>query len=445
MLLLTAIDCRVKVIGWRAAAQSSPPGSIVRDPSRTIGGMSDHRASIAVRSLQQALRISTVAIALAIALLPGAGGAEPGKGRGKKPVDENVPLEVVAWRDGKTQAHEVAGRVLVEAADGGLLLAGTDGRLWTIDRPELTSRTAAGEPFRALSATALGKQLRAELGAGFDVVVTKHYVICTSAQRQYGQWCGALFERLYTSFHNYWRQRGLKLSEPEFPLVAIVLANEKEFAAFATKDAGEDAATAKGYFSIPSNRMVLYDLTADEEGPARNAGDISRQLEAVPYNIATVIHEATHQIAFNSGMHTRLADNPLWLVEGMAMYFETPDLSSKSGWKTVGGLNDLRLGQFVEFAAKRRTPDSLETLVSSDERFTNAQTMGDAYAEAWALTHFLVRTRKDAYVKYLTLLAGKPRLVFDKPEERLAEFRAAFGEDLGRLDAELLKHVKRLK
>jgi len=391
-----------------------------------------------------ALRLIILAITLAVGDESLA--AEPARTRGKKLLDENFPLEHVSWRDEKQEAHEAAGRVLLEAADGGLLFAGTDGRLWRIGQPELTSRKDAGEPFRALSPATLGKRLQEELGARFDLVVTKHYVIVTSANRPYAQWCGALFERLYASFHNYWRQRGLKLSEPEFPLVAIVLSNEKEFAAFATKDVGEDAADAKGYFAIESNRMVLYDLTAGKDGrPADTAGEINSRLEAVPYNIATVIHETTHQIAFNSGMHTRLADNPLWLVEGMAMYFETPDLSSKSGWKTVGALNDLRLGQFIEFASKRRAPNSLETLVSSDARFTNAETMGDAYAEAWALNHFLVRAKKEAYVKYLTALAAKPRLVYDKPETRLAEFRSSFGEDLTRLDAEMLKHIKRLK
>jgi hypothetical protein len=185
--------------------------------------------------------------------------------------------------------------------------------------------------------------------------------------------------------------------------------------------------------------MVLYDLTAGKPG------DIEGQLAAVPFNIATVIHEATHQIAFNSGMHTRYADNPLWLVEGMAMYFETPDLSSKSGWKTVGAVNDLRLEQFQEFAARRRKPDSLATLISSDARFTDSDEMGDAYAEAWALSHFLIQRKKDAYVKYLGMLAAKPRLVFDSPDERLAEFRAAFGADLEQLNREMLKHVRKLK
>ena len=174
-------------------------------------------------------------------------------------------LEQVKWRDEAKQLHDVAGRVLAEAEDGGLLVIGQDGKLWSIEG-ELISRSETGEVFRPLAPAKLGKQLQADLGAGFDVVVTKHYVICTSASREYARYCGALFERLYVSFHNYWKQRGFKLAEPEFPLVALIFAGEKEFAGFATKDAGADAATAKGYFSIDTNQMVLYDLTAGKSG-----------------------------------------------------------------------------------------------------------------------------------------------------------------------------------
>lgn len=361
------------------------------------------------------------------------------KGKAEPPV-----LERIQWRDDEMRSLTVAGRVLVEAEDGGLLVLGQDGRLSAVEKPQLVSRETTKEPFRALSAATLGKQLQTELGAGFDIVATRHYVICSSANRPYAQWCGTLFERLYVSFHNYWKQRGLKLSEPEFPLVALIFRGQKEFAAFATKDAGADAATAKGYYSIGTNRMVLYDLTASDAGPAGNETDIEQRLAAVPYNIATSIHEATHQIAFNSGMHTRFADNPLWLVEGMAMYFETPDLSSKSGWKTAGAVNDERLGQFRDFVGRGRKSDSLVTLVTTDARFNDAEQMPDAYGEAWVLTQFLIRTKKEAYVKYLNMLAEKPRMVLDTPAERLAEFRAAFG-DLPQLEADMLKQAKRLK
>src|SRR5262249_1414029 len=120
--------------------------------------------------------------------LPAAG--KPGQKSGVID-DEAALLERIAWRDETQAAHEVAGRVLVEAADGGLLLIGQDGRLWTIEKNQLVSRRDAGEPFRPLSPAALGKQLQAELGNGFEVVTTKHYVICTSAPRDYARWCGA--------------------------------------------------------------------------------------------------------------------------------------------------------------------------------------------------------------------------------------------------------------
>ena len=391
------------------------------------------------------------AILLSVALLVATslrGAPEPASKEKSAPAPSPA-LEHLAWRDPANGPHEIAGRILVEASDGGLLLLGQDGRLWTIDKPALVSRKATSEPFRPLSAAALGRQLQAELGPRCEVVVTRHYVICSRASRQYAQWCGNLFERLYTSFHNHWKQRGMKLAEPEFPLVALVFPNATEFAEFATKDAGADAATAKGYFSIGTNRMVLYDLTATVDARADTRvdmpDDISSRLASVPYNIATVVHEATHQIAFNSGMHTRYADNPLWLVEGMAMYFETPDLRNKTGWRTAGAVNDERLGQFRDFLAKRRKPDSLATLICTDARFTDAEQMPDAYSEAWALSYFLIRTKKEAYVKYLTGVSAKPLLVWDKPAERLAEFRTAFGDDLDQLNADLLKYLRKLK
>src|SRR6185369_8136454 len=123
------------------------------------------------------------------------------------------------WRESDTKTREAFGKILVEADDGGLLLLGQDGRLWTIEKAQLVSRKDTGNPFRPLSSAALAKELPAELGRGFEVVETKHYIIATSARREYAEWCGTLFERLYLSFHKFWKKRGVNLTEPEFPLV----------------------------------------------------------------------------------------------------------------------------------------------------------------------------------------------------------------------------------
>lgn len=338
------------------------------------------------------------------------------------------------------------GRVLVEAADGGILLEDRARRLWTIDGKNRKSLTDLQMPFLPLSAEELGNELLAEFGQGFEIVRTKHYVICTNAGTPYAEWCGDLLERLLTAFLTHWRGKPLLLEEPKTALPVVVFASAEEFAQFAVQDATPTTAQSKGYYSVRTNRIVLYDLTAGSKAePAKTRADVQRKIAASAFNVATVVHEATHQMAFNCGLHTRYADNPVWLTEGMAMYFETPDLSNRTGWRTIGQLNRGRLNQFKQSLAKRRSPGSLVTLISQDQRLTTAETAAEAYAEAWALTYFLIKKRRAQYEEYLFNLSQKKPLIWSKPEERLAEFRAAFGENLEELDQEFLRYFARLR
>lgn len=343
-------------------------------------------------------------------------------------------LQRVTFTDAKSVTRTIESRLLLEAQDGGLLLEGRDGRLWNVTPKQLQKRESTEEPFQPLSADQLGEQLAreaAEFGikTPTQVVVTKHFVICSTAGRVYGEWCGSLFERLHDAFHAYWKEAGLELRESEFPLPAVVLKDRAEFAEFATKHDRPDAAQAPGYFSEPTNRVILFDLTAGPNStPAKTAGDIRRKLEASPFNVATMIHEATHQLAFNSGLHTRFADNPRWLTEGMAMFFEVPDLDSRSGWKTIGRVNAPRLKDFRETFRAPREMLPLAELIRSDASFLMADQSRAAYAESWALTFFLLKTRRAAAVTYLKSVQRKPRLIADSPDDRLREFQTTFGE-----------------
>jgi hypothetical protein len=143
-------------------------------------------------------------------------------------------------------------------------------------------------------------------------------------------------------------------------------------------------------------------------------------------------------------MHTRFAENPLWLLEGMAMYFETPDVRSPAGWKTLGKKNPVRLRAFADYVKQGRPADSLETMIASDKRFTEPETAVQAYAESWSLTYYLIKTRRKQYNEYLQLLAKKKPMMFGKPEDRLDEFRSVFGDDLEKLDRQFVQYMKRL-
>jgi hypothetical protein len=361
------------------------------------------------------------------------------------PAADAEPLVRMTFVDDSGQTTAAEGKVVVEAADGGVLLLARDGRLWSITPKQKRDVESMGRPFSLFAADDLGRALVGELGPHFEIVKTRHYVIATAAGPQYAQWCGDLFERLLDAFLAHWKAVGLDVSEPVGPLPAIVFADEHEFKTYAAADAGSFGEESKGYYSIRTNRIVLYDLTAGKgKKRATSATEIKRRTAAAAFNVATIVHEATHQIAFNSGLHVRFADNPLWLTEGMAMYFETSDLDALREGKTIGQINRPRFDRFLAFARGRRKRDSLTTLISRTDRFTDSHKAADAYAEAWALTYFLNERHPQEYVAYLKRLAKKPPLIWDEPSARLSDFKSAFGEKLPALDAEFLRFMKAL-
>jgi len=344
---------------------------------------------------------------------------------------------------------KVIGRVVTTAQDGGLLVLAGDGVLWAVQADELVEHTT-DVAFKAFSAEEMSQRLLAELPRGFEVHRTAHYLIFHNTSREYATWCGSLFERLYMAFTNFWVRKGFALKTPEFQLVAVVFADQQSYEEFARKELGDAVGAIIGYYSLRTNRMTMFDLTgaaglgrAARGGSSAQINRILAQPEA-ERTVATIVHEATHQIAYNCGLHTRFSDCPLWFSEGIALYFETPDLSSAKGWSTIGAVNPPRLAQFREYAGNRPA-DSLLSLVRDGARFRDTSQGLDAYAEAWALTYFLLKQHPKQYLAYLRALSAKQPAKEDDSETRLREFKQAFGGDLKRLDSEFLRYVLRLR
>jgi hypothetical protein len=344
---------------------------------------------------------------------------------------------------------EVTGRVLVEAQDGGLLLLARDGVLWSVQPDEILAHTTDDAPFKPLSAEEMSGRLLGELPAGFDVHPTAHHLIFHNTSKEYARWCGSLLERLYLAFTNFWSRKGFAIKQPDWPLVAIVFADQRSYQGFARGELGETAAAIIGYFSLRTNRVTMFDLTGVAGLGRVGRGGTSAQINRIlaqpeaERTVATIVHEATHQIAFNCGLHTRYSDCPQWFSEGIALYFETPDLTSVKGWGTIGAVNSPRLTRLHEYMS-RRPPDSLVSLVRDDKRLRDTQHGLDAYAEAWALTYYLLKQHPKQYVAYLRRLSAKPPMQWDEPATRLREFQQAFGDNLPKLDAEFSRYMLRL-
>lgn len=349
------------------------------------------------------------------------------------------------------QPRKLSGKVVVEDSVGSMLLETDDGALWPIHVDSIHSRTSDDKPLELLDKDALAQRLLSELGPGFQVHDAKHYVVVYNTTRTYAKWCSSLLERLQKGFLAYWKKRGCDVHEPVAPLAVLVFSDRNSYLHYAKRELGPGGTNAIGYYSFQTNRIAMYDLTGMQELRKQNTkrgrlSDITALLtqRAAEPLVATIVHEATHQISFNCGLQTRYADNPVWLSEGLAVFFETPDLSSNRSWSGIGKVNYSRWNLFRKNFSNGKVP-LLKDLIATDDRIRNPATAVDAYAEAWAWNYFLITWHPKEYAAYLKTLAAKPRLTFDDPETRLADFRRHFGDDLGKLQKEFVRRMSRLK
>ncbi len=350
-----------------------------------------------------------------------------------------------------SQTQASVGEVLAQFGDGSMLLLTPDGQLRTLMNEEIITAEPVDSPMKALSADEVSKALLLELPSGFMIHETRHYVLAYNTSGIYVEWVGKLFERLHRGFYNYWKSKGIKLDEPRFPLVAVVFSDKTSYMAYAEREVGEAAGAMIGYYNMKTNRIITYDLTGVDglvpQGQKVSSQAVINQILSRPQaerTVATIVHEAVHQLSFNSGLQTRLADSPLWISEGMAMFFETPDVSNSQGWGTIGKVNYHNFRLFAQNVA-RRAPDSLTTLLTDDARFRNSETATQAYPESWALTYFLFKTKSKQVTTYLRELSELQPLAEGSERERLDMFKKHFGEDLDKLNRDFLEFMRRLR
>lgn len=348
------------------------------------------------------------------------------------------------------QRSELVGEILIEGSAGGLLLKTADGAIHRLPSDRITARSSDDAELEMYDEEQLAERLLQELPPGFQVHQSKHYVVCYNTTRTYAKWCSSLLERLQTAFLGYWKKRGANVHEPTDPLVVLVFANQQTYARHAKRELGDAVGNVIGYYSFASNRIVMYDLTGMQAlkragGRRGSLRDISELLSvpAAEPLVATIVHEATHQISFNCGLQTREVDNPLWLSEGLAEFFETPDLSSSRSWSGVGKVNYSRWDRFRENYNSGRV-FSLEQMIADDELFRDPKTAVDGYAQTWAWNYFLIRTQPKQYVAYLQAIAAKPLLRQDERRQRIADFQEHFGDDLNKLEANFHRFMSRL-
>ena len=367
--------------------------------------------------------------------------------RADEPVVKSFPIAKLEIKNHGPQRAEV-GEVWEEGQDGSKLFLTRAGELMFLEAADVVKGSPTTEKFSPFSKSKAGELLKQELGAEFLSLETEHFVVVYNTSETYARWVGDLYEKLYKTFHKYW-DRQLELNEPRLPMVALVFKSQDAYMQFAKPEVGDLAKDMIGYYHLQTNRIVSFDITGvqglAQPGQRYSSREMLMQLFTQPHaerTVATVVHEAVHQIAYNCGMQVRFADNPKWVSEGMAMFFEVPDPKSNVLWGTVGKVNPYQLTQFRKYLANRPA-DSLTTLISDDERFSGpGEQVLAAYAESWALTYYLMKAQKKNYAAYLAEHAQLKPLAEPDPRQRIELFKKHFGSNFAKLDADFIKFIR---
>lgn len=378
-------------------------------------------------------------------------------------------METVTFRETVYNARGVAssgpqrtatGRALAKDSQGGMVLQTDEGAIYVIPSDDVVKSKSDDRPFKPVTSDELSERLLAELPGTFRTHTTKHYVIAYDTSREYAEWTSSLLEGLHKALVRYWKREGLDMKKPEFFLPIVIHGSFAAYQAGSRQDGVGPGAV--GYYSQKTNRVRMFDLTGSDELRAWASGNSSRrgsrreiqQMLSTPVAeplVATIVHEATHQVAFNTGVMQRYADLPTWLVEGMAVFFEAPEASSTRGWRGIGKVNYRRLATFRRNLPKWNNT-TLLSLIATDKRLRDPRTGGAAYADAWALNYFLIKRRGDAYVAYVKELSEReplkeayPNAKGPKAESaaRVAKFKEHFG-DLEKLQREMMKMMSKL-
>lgn len=316
---------------------------------------------------------------------------------------------------------------------------------------------------------------RAERAAGVRLnrIETANVVLLSDADIGWTRDSAELIEQARAEFYRFCETIGFPAYPHRSKLVCVLFKDYSTFRHFASNEDDIQSDWVAGYYSIPHNRVVLYD---ERSGPGfaeafadleehdrtvahhlRRAGThlpashqaerleilraadsarrgITRQRaslkqQAREFGVAKTIHEAIHQISFNSGLQQPGKSYPLWLSEGLAIAFETDRPTRSFG---PGKPGSKRLEHFREARERGELVPLERLLVLERVPHDLAADVDLVYAQCHALFELLYKNRRRELADYFRALNdGRGD---ESPQEIIRIFERHFGE---------LRHVER--
>ncbi len=248
-------------------------------------------------------------------------------------------------------------------------------------------------------------------------------------------------EQIALDYSKHFRALGFQVRMPGSPLIVVVFRDDRSFNKFfhlPSFEAGKKGLPAQlvgGIYERRTNMLHVFDW--------RSVG--------IPHsgrlNMPSLVHEATHQLSFNTGLLNREGDTPLCIVEGLGTYGESRDLIGPSdfGRRNWERLRDLgRIRRRLPWIPMRELFSDDAVLRVSDDavlRAGKADRVVLAYAESWLLVYYLLKDQEVLPRFRLYLKDIQTRRTADR---RIADAQTHLG-DLDQLDRVLRGYAVRVE
>ena len=306
------------------------------------------------------------------------------------------------------------------------IIIGRDGSLHSIDPSNDREYKGRVEGrYAPMSAQELRNELRKEYGRAYEVVATKHFLVVQPKGR--GNKWPNLFETSHRTFISYMKNRGVRVRQGRFPMVAVVFPDSREmYREFSKLDL--NLSRVAGVYVNNTNRVITHD-----------GGSTG-------HSVATIRHEAAHQSGFNSGVHSRVNDTPRWVTEGIGQLFEPAAMgNARAGASVRDRVNRESLFQLNQaYAAMNNSAFSrdLKQLIGDDRMFDGEPSIGNAYAIAWSMMFYLAERNPKGFARLLNHTAARPAFRTYEREERVRDFERIVGCDCYEFSRRVSKFVK---
>jgi len=377
-------------------------------------------------------------------------------GEDRRPVPKQLRTTSGAWSTTSKLLSSWEGKPRDYAWD----VAALQGRLMQvvlIDRDERPGCHVVAAGFRFLKAEAFQDEdfvrtmvdLQKKHGlASVSRYSGKRFTALSNASEKFSTQSVRFCEIIYDLFYHHFERKGFALRPPSQMLMLAVFDGPDGFDAYMNR---KMPAGITGIYHQGSNRLVIYDLrknrallkgrdAALKKGPRKDSDKftdlVHRQFDdlAKDFNVSTTMHEAAHQLSFNSGLLNRGGDVAVWLAEGLACYCESTE---EGDWQAIGSVNRSRLAALRMPAAGKRAWLPLEKLIASDRWLESPQIL-QGYSQSWALFHLLMHEETPRLRSYLKTTYSR-----QSPERRLEDFQTAFG-DVAAFETRYLAYMRKL-